>query len=255
MAKIKINGIYLNTDIKGEGESIILIHGSGEDHTHLNNIVDQLSRIFKTITYDCRGHGESDKPSKYTMKDHVDDVLGIMDFYEIPTTHLLGVSMGSYIAQGVAIAVPKRIKKLILTVTRSNGLTSSVQRLFSEHSNEIEGLDMHGIILALLKYMVYNTEVMKNHIEVFDTKLTPEQFALSNKAIAGFDFRNGLTDIEAETLVISGKYDGLNPPVEGRNVASLIPNSTFVEMQYSGHAPSYEEPETYIKIVTDFLTK
>jgi 3-oxoadipate enol-lactonase len=96
-------------------------------------------------------------------------------------------------------------------------------------------------------------KAMKKHIDIFETKLSPEQFVAANKAVGGFDFRKDLPKIRAKTLVISGKYDGLNPPSEGKICASLIPDARFVEMQYSGHAPMYEEPETYLKNVKNFL--
>ena len=253
MGLIKMNGINLNVTIKGVGHPLVLIHGIGGDHIQLENEISQFAKNYKTIALDCRGHGESDKPDNYSLQDHVCDILGILDHYEIEATSLLGVSMGSYIAQGVAIAAPERIDRLILTVPKSNGLTSSVQRLMSEHVKELEGLNLHESILALLKYMTFNPELMKKHIDIFETKLSPAQFISANKALSNFDFRNDLPKIKAKTLVISGKYDGLNPPSEGKLCASLIPNATFVEMQYSGHAPNYEEPELYIKIIDDFL--
>ena len=253
MGLIKVNGINLEVNVQGEGDPLILVHGVGGDHTQLKIIMEPLSKRFKTIALDCRGHGKSDKPDNYTLQDHVDDILGIMDLYKIQTTFLLGVSMGSYISQGVATAAPERIEKLILTVPKSNGLTSSVRRLMKEYEKELEGLNMHEMTLALLKYMVYDPEAMKSHINIFETNLSSEQFAIANQALANFDSRNDLPGVLAKTLVISGKYDGLNPPYEGKECASLIPNASFVEMQYSGHAPMYEEPETYIKIVEDFL--
>jgi len=253
MGLIKINGINLNVNIKGDGHPLVIIHGIGGDYTQLENEISQLAKEFKTIALDCRGHGKSDKPENYSLQDHVCDILEIMDYYEIETASLLGISMGSYIGQGVAIQAPQRIDKLILTVPKSNGLTSSVQRLMSEHAKELEGLNLHECILALLKYMTFNPEIMKKHIDVFETKLSPTQFSSANKALSNFDFRNELPKIAAKTLVISGKYDGLNPPSEGKLCASLIPNATFVEMQYSGHAPIYEEPELYMKIIDDFL--
>jgi 3-oxoadipate enol-lactonase len=103
--------------------------------------------------------------------------------------------------------------------------------------------------------MVFDPDLMKNHLDAFDTKLTSEQFAAANNAFVGFDFRNDLAKVKSKTLVISGKYDGLNPPDNGREVASLIPNASFVEMQYSGHAPMYEESETYVEIISDFLLR
>jgi 3-oxoadipate enol-lactonase len=144
---------------------------------------------------------------------------------------------------------------LILTVTKSNGLTSSIQRLFKENEQDIKGLDMHSTIVKLLKYLVYDPQLMENHLEMFETKLSPDQFNAVNKAIGAFDFRKDLSKIKAKTLVISGKYDGLNPPADGKEVASLIKNATFVEMQYSGHAPVFEEPVTYLDIVEGFLLK
>ena len=256
MGLIKVNGIQLYVEVKGSGFPVILIHGVGGDHqAHLRNVVQPLSKNFKTVALDCRGHGQSDKPAEFTIEDHANDILGIMDHFGFEKAHLLGVSMGSYIAQLVAITAPDRIDKLILTVTKSNGLTSSIQRLFKENEKQITGLDMHKTILKLLKYMVYDTELMKNHLEIFETKLSPEQFNAANKAIGAFDFRKELSKIKAKTLVISGKHDGLNPPEDGKEVALLIKGATFVEMQYSGHAPMFEEPNTYINTVEDFLLK
>ncbi|WP_212001603.1 alpha/beta fold hydrolase [Chitinophaga sp. HK235] len=253
MSLIKINNININVNITGEGKPLIFIHGIGGDQTHLDTIIQPLSKHFKTIALDCRGHGLSDKPAEYTLQDHVQDVLGILAYYKLSSVNLFGVSMGSYIAQAVAIAAPERIEKLVLTVPKSNGLTSSVQRLFSEHSSEIEGKNLHEATLTLLRYFTYDADVMKQHINIFETDLPREQFAAANKALAGFDFRKDLAKVTAQTLVISGKYDGLNPPEEGREVAALIPDATFVEMQYSGHAPMFEEPEHYLKTVSDFL--
>ncbi|NML40362.1 alpha/beta fold hydrolase [Chitinophaga sp. G-6-1-13] len=253
MALTAINGINLNISVKGEGHPVILIHGVGGESKHLSALIDRLSSHFKTIALDCRGHGLSDKPAQYTLQDHINDIIGVMDYFELPVATLLGVSMGSYIAQGVAIAAGERIDKLVLTVPKSNGLTSSVHRLMHEHASELEGLNLHEIFAHLLRYFTYDAEAMKAHMEIFDTELPPEQFAAANKALAGFDFRGDLGKITAETLVISGKYDGLNPPEEGRECAKLIPHAAFVEMQYSGHAPMYEEPEVYMKAVETFL--
>ncbi|WP_051882296.1 alpha/beta fold hydrolase [Chryseobacterium soli] len=100
-----------------------------------------------------------------------------------------------------------------------------------------------------LRFLIFGFE----HLDVFETDLTPEQFAAANNALTNFDFRKGLPNITAPTLVISGKYDGLNPPKDGKEITTLIPNATFTELQFSGHAPIYEETERYLKLVEDFL--
>lgn len=256
MGLVKINGIRLYVKVTGIGFPVILIHGVGGDHkAYKKNVIEQLSKSFKVIALDCRGHGRSDKPFAFTIEDHANDILGIMDHFGFEKAYLIGISMGSYIAQLVAIKAPDRIDKLVLTVTKSNGLTSSIHRLFKENEKEIMGLDMHQTILHLLKYMVYNTKLMENHLEVFETKLSPDQFKAADEAIGAFDFRKELSKVTAKTLVISGEHDGLNFPKEGKEVTSLIKNARFVIMKYSGHAPMFEEASVYINIVKDFFIK
>lgn len=253
MSIIKINGINLNVEIRGYGKPLILIHGLACDITQWKGEIQRLSESFKTVSLDCRGHGKSDKPDYYTLKDHVQDIISIMDNYGFSTANLYGVSMGSYIAQGVAIAQPNRIKKLILTVPKSNGLTSSTQRFFTEHTKEVQGLSEEERMMFLFKHMTYDTKLLLKHQEELHTNLTPKENAAANRAIEGFDYRGELHKIKAQTLIINGKYDELNPSSEGKICASLIPKSTFVEMQYSGHIPMVEEAETYNNLIDQFL--
>jgi 3-oxoadipate enol-lactonase len=62
-------------------------------------------------------------------------------------------------------------------------------------------------------------------------ELNPDQFQAANKALERFDFRPNLDKITAKTLVMSGKYDGLNPVEFGRENASYIQNVTFIEFE------------------------
>ncbi|MCO5384469.1 MAG: alpha/beta hydrolase [Desulfosporosinus sp.] len=255
MAIIKINGINLNVDIQGEGYPLILIHGLGCDNTQWKGEVQRLSKSYKTVALDCRGHGKSDKPDSYTLNDHIKDVLSLLDRFEFTMTNLYGVSMGSYIAQGVAIKQPHRINKLILTVPKSNGVTSSTRRFIQEHAKELAGLSKQEKRTFFHKHIAYNSDIFLKDPELLKSSLTPQQTAIANRALEGFDYLSELHKITAETLVISGKYDELNPPSEGKLCASLIPNATFIEMLYSGHIPMAEEPENYNRIIDKFLSK
>lgn len=255
MSMMKVNGINLNVEVNGKGEPLILIHGLGGDISMWYNDLPRFSKKYKTIALDCRGHGQSDKPLQYSLEDHVQDIIAIMDTFKLETVNLYGVSMGSYIAQGVAIAQPHRIKKLILGVTKTNGLTSSTQRLMTEHADALKLLSEQEQMKFLLKYIVHNMSIFLEHPDVLNSSLTPEETIAANKALENFDYRTELPKISAEALVISGKYDGLNPPAEGQLCASLIPNATFVEMQHSGHVPMLEEQALFSRIIDEFLAK
>ena len=71
MALTKINGIDLNINIKGNGESLLLIHVLGGNQEQLDIIANPHSKHFKKITFDIRGHGQSEKPKEYTLQDHI----------------------------------------------------------------------------------------------------------------------------------------------------------------------------------------
>lgn len=256
MPSLIINGVHIYYEEKGNGEPLIFLHGLGMDLLAHQHEIEGLAAAFHVIAMDLRGHGRSDKPLNYTLQNHIDDVIALMDYLQIKKASLLGCSMGSYIAQGVAIAVPERIEKLILVAAKSNGKTSSTARLLAEHAEETAGLDLQEKIQFLSKYMFHQLDrvgVWMNEVHQTAPLLTEEQQAAANKALEGFDFRSELNRITARTLVIGGIYDGLNPPEEGKIIASLIPSAVFVAFDQSGHAPNIEEPERFIETINTFL--
>lgn len=247
-------GIYYEE--KGSGKPLILLHGLGMNMRAHQQEIDALAEQYRVIAMDARGHGKSDKPSHYTFQEHIDDVVALMDELHIEQTMLLGFSMGSYIAQGVAIAVPERVDALILVAAKSNGKTSSTARLMAEHEEETAGLDLQEKIQLLSKYMFHKLGSVGKWMNDFNQTCpapTEAQQAAANKALEGFDFRPELSRITARTLVIGGTHDGLNPPDEGRIIAALVPKAVFVEFDQSGHAPSIEEPERFLETLNAFL--
>ncbi|MWV42958.1 alpha/beta fold hydrolase [Paenibacillus sp. HJL G12] len=251
-----LNGIQIYYEEKGSGEPLLLLHGLGMNILAHVQEMEALAQQNRVIAMDARGHGKSDKPSMYTLQDHIDDVIALLDELHIEKTILLGGSMGSYIAQGVAMAVPERIHKLILVAAKSNGKTSSMARMMAEHEKETAGMEVYEKIQLLSKYMFHRLDrvgIWMNDFNQTCPAPTEAQQMAANKALEGFDFRPDLHRITARTLVIGGAHDGLNPPDEGRVIASLIPKAVFVEFDQSGHAPNIEEPDRFLETVNHFL--
>jgi 3-oxoadipate enol-lactonase len=256
MVMFDSNGVSLAYEEFGEGEPLLLLHGlTGNRHMFDEN-VSVFKKYFRTIVLDARGHGDSDKPDTYTLNDHIDDVFRLLDYLGIEETNLIGVSMGSYIAQGVAISSPERIKKMILVATKSEGKTSSMQTLFLKYENELEGLSFSEKVLKVSPYMFHDLAAVGKWSKEASRKgpvLNAEQITSANKALEGFDFQQDLYRVTAKTLVISGDHDGLNPPEVGRETARLIPNATFVEFNQSGHAPNVEQKLLFLDFVLEFF--
>jgi 3-oxoadipate enol-lactonase len=256
LAHFVSSGSNLHYIEKGNGRPLILLHGLTSNSQMFKVEIENWQEKFRVIALDSRGHGKSEKPLQYTLDDHIQDVIALLDHLKIEKASILGVSMGSYIAQGVAIAYPERIDKLILVVPKSNGITTSIEELFARHAEELKGLSKEGQMAYISKYIYRNFPAIKKRlteIGQYETMLTSKQQEAANRALAGFDFRPQLPYVMAETLVISGKYDGLNPPEKGKEIASLMPNASFVEFENSGHIPPAEEPERFLQVVTEFF--
>ncbi|QBP42136.1 alpha/beta fold hydrolase [Paenisporosarcina antarctica] len=252
------NGVSLVYEEFGEGEPLLLLHGLTGNRHMFDEDVNVFRKYFRTIVLDARGHGDSDKPVAYTLDDHIADVLRLLDHLEIDASYLIGVSMGSYIAQGVAIASPERVKQMILVATKPEGKTSSLQALFLKYQNQLEGLSFSQKVMKVSPYMFHDLGAIGEWSKEAAKKSSPlqaDQIVAANAALEGFDFRHDLHLVTAKTLVISGNHDELNPPEVGRETARLIPHATFVEFNQSGHAPNVEQHLLYMDFVLEFLNK
>ena len=104
---VNANGINIYYEKSGSGPYLILIEGLGAATYLWEKQVPEFSKHFTTVVYDNRGVGKSDKPpGPYTIKMMADDLAGLMDTLKIPKAHILGASMGGFIAQEFALSYP-----------------------------------------------------------------------------------------------------------------------------------------------------
>lgn len=249
-------GIRLFYEDMGKGKPLMLLHGLSSNHQMFYREKEYLKDKFRLIALDSRGHGESDKPEEFTLEDHIEDTVALLDHLRLDSVYVLGISMGSYIAQGVAIRQPKRVEKLILAATKSFGTQSSMTELFERYKEDFAGLSIPEKLNLSSKFIFHDLKTVntwQKEISKRSRMLTNKQQGAAANALKNFDFRDDLKRITAETLVISGKYDGLNPPAKGRETAVLIPDADYMEFQDSGHAPNVEQGRLFLGVVEKFL--
>jgi pimeloyl-ACP methyl ester carboxylesterase len=118
MPHITANGVNLYYEEHGDGEPLILIMGFTVSAVGWYWNVPAFARDFRTIVFDNRGVGRSDKPdAPYSMQMFADDTAGVLDGLGIEQAHVFGISMGGMIAQEFALRYPDRVKTLILGCT------------------------------------------------------------------------------------------------------------------------------------------
>ena len=97
MAFARINGIVLHHQVIGpsDGPALVFINSLGSDFRIWQEVVPAFAEDFRVVLYDKRGHGLSDAPpAPYTIDEHADDLLGLLDHLGIERFSLIGLSVG-----------------------------------------------------------------------------------------------------------------------------------------------------------------
>ena len=121
--------IKLNFIEQGQGQSLILLHGNGEDTTYFEHQIPYFSKNYHVIAIDTRGHGQSPRGEKpFTIKQFAEDLHDFMDEKGIEKAVILGFSDGGNIALTFALKYPERVEKMI--VDGANLFPSGVKPLY-----------------------------------------------------------------------------------------------------------------------------
>ncbi|ANU24064.1 alpha/beta fold hydrolase [Planococcus donghaensis] len=250
------NDVELFYEDNGEGQPLLLLHALTSNSAMFYREMDFFKQTRRVIAIDARGHGNSSRLEQYTLQDHIEDALALIDHLNLTTVDVIGVSMGSYIAQGIAIQAPQKVNKLLLVATKSHSEQASLTELFNRYPEKFDGLSIPEKISKATRYIYHDQEKVKewNKKTAQNSRLlTNKEQGIAGDAIKEFDFRPQLSNITAETLVISGKHDSLNPPEKGRETAVAIPGATFMEFKRSGHAPNVEQDRLFLGVTENFL--
>jgi len=257
-----IKGININYSVEGEGYPLILICGLGAVKGLWRSQTRLFKKYYRTITFNNRGSGKSDKPAgPYTIKMMADDTVGLMDHLCIEKAHVLGESMGGMIAQEIAITYPERVDKLVLACTYAgrdgtSGFTPEINAAadtYEKSSRDEASVRKYGRALMSL---VFN----KWYSRTFLVPLV-KRLPISTKGMAGqieacstHDATSRIGMIKAPTLVITGTEDRAINPVSSEVIADLVPKAKLVKVKNGSHTFSKEMKDEFNKEVLDFLT-
>jgi 3-oxoadipate enol-lactonase len=219
-------------------------------------LFDHYAPTFHVVSYDVRGHGESDKPATFTLEDDTADLAALVERMRLHTPVVIVFSMGSYIALKTAEEHPGLFSKIVLIGTKSGGATSSTQRL--EQDTAAKGLSKEQAAQQMLR-RVFAPQPPIEDIAAFDkkiaspVKLTAEEQGCITQSLQNFDLLADADRVTVPVLVLTGEYDGINPPEEGRNVARALPNAEFEVVPDAGHIAFFENPDRVFALIDAFI--
>lgn len=264
MTALSLGDLSLYYDDCGNGEPLLLIGGLGSDSSSWMSVFEELSRRFRTIAFDNRGCGRSGTPREpYAIHDMANDAIGLLDVLGIRRAHIIGHSMGGFIAQEIAIQHPHRIDKLVLA---STSLASSARNnaLFDDFSRQLEKDSDYGAWVGRWTSWLFSQKTLARpdfvrafvqNAVAYPYRQSAEGFRGQVRALASFDAREGAKAIRAKTLVLEGGEDILVTTAEAKALAESVPESIYRVMKGTGHSLHIECPELFVEDVLEFLRR
>ena len=263
MPKIKVQDIDLYYEIHGEGYPMVLIRGLGSNADHWYTQTPVFSSRYRVVSFDNRGIGRSDKPNEpYTISMMADDTVGLMDALGISRAHILALSMGGMIAQEIALKYPEKVESLVLACTHCGGkhaisASEEISAIFAEYitTGSREAARMASKCLFAEATLKGAPEVVQHYQEISARfPPTPDVLIRQWEAIKDHDTWDDLHNIQAPTLVLTGKEDVLIPPENSRILAEGIPNAQLQMIEGGGHQFLVEQAHAFNAAVLKFLT-
>ena len=262
---IEVGDLTVAVQEYGEGEPLLIINGTSQSLGFWAELAQPWAGRHRVVTYDLRGMGGSSRGSDpFTVRSLAGDALTLLDALEIERTHVLGYSLGSAIAQELALAAPDRVASLVLYCTwaRSDGFQRAMMTglAYPWRMGDLEaGLGALGVAFSpqLLDSPEFGA-LIEQLLPLFPS--TPEQIKTCAEqwdADMGHDTHDRLGEISAPTLVVAGEQDLLTPPWHGKQVAEAIPGARLEMFTGPGssHALGTERAEEFVPLVADHLAQ
>ena len=270
---VKVNDIDIAYKIYGnENNTILLIAGSGQtknawEPSFIKNLVASNNTV---IVFDNRGIGDTTIGTKpFSIKQFANDTIELLEKLGInKKIDVLGFSLGSLIAQEIALNHPEKIRKLILYgstdgVGKDAAAVSDkkIMNIFYTLRNQeifknmsIEEINKNISLLYFQEdWIKNNSEYLKN-IPVTRETLDYEIFKLQGEAYMNWNGSyNIINNIRIPTLIIVGTDDAVTLPINSVRLAQKIQGAWLIQIKDAGHGLMYQYPIKFSKIIQLFL--
>lgn len=244
----------------GEGPTIILVHGLGLNLDMWQWQLPPLKNVYRVVTYDLLGHGDSAKPSgPYYMSQMVDQLCQLLDDLDVERCALIGFSLGGLIVQAFTLAHPDRVWALAI-LNAAHGRTPEQRASIMERVEQCR-LSGPGATVSDALSRWFSTRFAEQNKDVLekvrqwvlanDPTSYPELYKLLASADIGLEY--SIAAIKCPTLVLTGEEDYGNSPEMAQRIASNIPCAQMKVLEGLRHMALAEDPDQVNRLLIDFL--
>ncbi|HCV3309511.1 TPA: 3-oxoadipate enol-lactonase [Acinetobacter baumannii] len=242
------------TDGLKDAPVLVFSNSLGTDHGMWQPQLNELKSHFNVITYDTRGHGESDVISDTTLQNLAEDVVDILDALHIEKAHFCGISMGGITGLWLSIHHPNRFNSI--TVANSAAKIGQTEAWLSR----AESVEKNGLaeLVKTTHTRWFSEKFDYQHNVVAQTTIqslanTPTQgYANACRALAYADLRDEIAQIQIPTLLIAGTEDPVTTVADAEFMQKAINNSQLAKLEAS-HLSNIEQPQRFTQELTRFI--
>jgi pimeloyl-ACP methyl ester carboxylesterase len=245
---------------ENKNKAVVFIHGFPFDKSMWDDQCKLLSKDHFTVTFDLRGHGESEVGSgQYLVEFIVDDLFDVMGHVGLNTAVVCGLSIGGYAALRAVEREPSRISGLVLCDTKSAADTnaaklnraSQIKMILAGKKSQFAE-DMARALFAPENFEKNKTAVNK----IISIMKSTNETALIGTLIAlaaRMDMSESLEKISVPALIITGDKDKVATQADAEFMQSKIKHSKFVLIHGAGHLSNLENDKEFNSALVSFL--
>jgi len=261
-----INNITIAYNEYGNGDPLIFVHGFPFSSAMWESQAKYFSQQFRVISYDIRGHGESEVgDGQFFLEDFVEDFFSLLDVLRCEKVIAVGLSMGGYILLRAYEKTPERFRALVLCDTKSEADSNDVKLKRAIQAKEVKTHGVRyfadGFLNAVFAKRTFfdlsdefeNTNAVET-IRGIILQTSPISIAGTLLALASrTDTTHVLSSITIPTLLLVGENDVLTPPSTMQAMKEIIPHATLNILSNAGHLSNMENANAYNTALEQFL--
>lgn len=240
---------------ESDGPTVLLLHPIGLDATFWGPVSDALKGMFRVVSIDLAGHGQSPPaPAGHGLADYADDVARMLERLGPPVT-VVGLSFGGMIAQVLALRHPVLVERLVLCGCPCT-FDASLRPVIAARGTAAEQAGMEAVAEPTLARWFTPAYLAAGGAEEVRQRLLSDDvagWATGWRAIAAHDTTDALASVRAPALCIAGELDQSVPPTAVSALSARLPGSHYEVIPGGSHMMHIENAEAFVQALLRFF--
>jgi 3-oxoadipate enol-lactonase/4-carboxymuconolactone decarboxylase len=236
---------------------LLLIHPIGGALEIWDPVLFALQQRFRVVRYDQRGHGRSPAlPGPYTLEGLARDALGLLDKLGVERAAVCGTSLGGMVGMWLGVHAKARVSRLALLCTSAKIGTPEG---WHERAALVRKTGVSDQVQAVSRWFTprfaaRSPELIRRMQQMVE-RTSSEGYAACCEAIATWDIRDQLAQIDAPTWILAGGEDPSTPPSHAYAMGALIPNARVTVIEQAAHLALAEHPARVGQLLIEHLAE